>query len=720
MTFAVLLLVQASIGEIDPRVLPPDRKAPEAVLQATRELLRAANRKSSEDWRAIATREDWEAFRDRKIEALRRSLGTFPPAGDLRVRVTRKLEGDGYRIENLVFESRPGLVVTANLYLPAAPPPSMPGILLCHSHHNPKTQGELQDMGMIWARAGCAVLVMDQLGHGERRQHPFKDQSSYPKSFRAGRQDYYFRYNLGIQLHAVGESLVGWMAYDLMRGADVLLSRPGVDKGRVALLGAVAGGGDPAAVAAALDRRIAVAVPFNFGGPQPETTYPLPADAESAFNYAGGGSWESTRNLRLSARDGFLPWVIVGSIAPRGLVYAHEFSWDRERDPVWKRFERIYALTGRPDRLAAATGRGVLSGKPPEATHCNNIGLEHRKGIHPAFEKWLGIAPPRETQDRRPAEELLCLTPEISPKPLHEIAAALGRERREAARARGKMKEEWAELLGGVAAWEDAKPAVHGRTDGVVRISIEVEGRVELPLVLLLPNRKGGSRFPFVVAFAQQGKAALLKERAEALTALLDRGIAVAAVDLRGTGETDYSRGGRGRTSAATSHSSSELMLGRPLLGLRLRDLRAVLRYLRGREELDAARAALWGDSFAAPNPKERVVEVPWDADVPSQSEPMGAWVAVLAALYEDGLRAVYARGGVRGYASLLEGPFLYVPHDVVVPGALGAGDMEDLAALARAPLRREAWVDGLNRRVGDEGKGPLEAARWMAEELLK
>ena len=40
-------------------------------------------------------------------------------------------------------------------------------------------------------------------------------------------------------------------------------------------------------------------VPFNFGGPQPETQFPLPADAELSFNYAGGGSWESTRNLPL-------------------------------------------------------------------------------------------------------------------------------------------------------------------------------------------------------------------------------------------------------------------------------------------------------------------------------------------------------------------------------------------------------------------------------------
>ena len=63
----------------------------------------------------------------------------------------------------------------------------------------------------VWARLGCMVLVMDQLGHGERRQHPFRTAADYSHKFAPGRQDYYFRYNTSIQLHVVGESLIGWM-----------------------------------------------------------------------------------------------------------------------------------------------------------------------------------------------------------------------------------------------------------------------------------------------------------------------------------------------------------------------------------------------------------------------------------------------------------------------------------------------------------------------------
>jgi hypothetical protein len=174
---------------------------------------------------------------------------------------------------------------------------------------------------MLWARVGCVVLVMDLLGHGERRQHPFRSDKDYTtQDFAVGRQDYNFRYNVGVQLALAGRSLMGWMVGDIQRGVDLLLDL-GVAQDKVLVLGAVAGGGDPCAVAAALDRRISAAVPFNFGGPQPESPYPLPEDAEHSFNYVGEGSWESTRGLAGTGRGGYLPWLIVGAIAPRPLVY---------------------------------------------------------------------------------------------------------------------------------------------------------------------------------------------------------------------------------------------------------------------------------------------------------------------------------------------------------------------------------------------------------------
>ena len=280
--------------------------------------LQKANERSTEEWKRITTQatgplDEWRRFKDLKLGQLGYDLGTLPEVGwPVTIHRSGTIPGTGFAIDKLVFESRPGLWVTANLYRPEPLRESQPGIIICHAHHTPKTHPELQDMGMTWARAGCHVLVMDQLGHGERRQHPFATAADYPKPFRVGHADYYFRYDLGIQLQLVGETLLGWMAGDLMRGVDVLLAQPKIDPNRIILLGSVAGGGDPAAVAGALDSRFAAVVPFNFGGPQPETKYPLPDDAEQSFHYAGSGSWESTRNLLDSAQNGSLPWVIVG------------------------------------------------------------------------------------------------------------------------------------------------------------------------------------------------------------------------------------------------------------------------------------------------------------------------------------------------------------------------------------------------------------------------
>src|SRR4029079_13908183 len=125
----------------------------------------------------------------------------------------------------------------ANLYGPDPPRPLMPCLLLSLAHHNPKEQGELQDMGMTWARAGCYVLVPDHLGHGERRQHPFVSAADYAGAFQVGRQDYYFRYDTSLQRNLGGETLMGWMGHDLMRAVDHLLAQSRIDPKRIILLG---------------------------------------------------------------------------------------------------------------------------------------------------------------------------------------------------------------------------------------------------------------------------------------------------------------------------------------------------------------------------------------------------------------------------------------------------------------------------------------------------
>ena len=688
----------AALRALDPNVLSAEDRSLHSLdlRRAAQAGIAEVNRKDREAWATLKSRADWEKFVAPRIEALRQSLGVFPPVpANVSVHHARTVEGEGFRIECLVYESRPGVFVTANLYLPAKPPARMPAFVIIHSHHNAKTQSELQDMGMTWARAGCAVLVPDQLGYGERRDHQ-----------PGNRQDYRYRYQSALQLSAIGESLMGWMAWDTMCGLDVVLQRARIDSEKIILLGSVAGGGDPAAVVGALDKRFTCVAPFNFGGPQPETRYPLPADVDTTFNYLGSGSWESTRNLAWSGRDGFLPWVIVGSLAPRRLIYAHEFSWDREHDPVWRRLEQIYAWQSVPQNLAFATGHGLLSGRPPEASHCNNIGRTHRVLIHAALEKWFGI---RAEEYSKPvaAEELRCWTPELreqlKPKPLHEIYAALAADRAAAdakrmaqlppAQQRERLLADWERLLGKVNSVANPRVSARGlvNADGFAaeKLSLEVEPGFVVPLLLLRASGAGGQHLPVVVCVAQQGKAAFLAERADHISTLLGRGVAVCLPDLRGMGEVALS-GSRGQQSEATSLSATGLMLGQPLLGARLRDLRAVLRHLRSRADVDATRLALWGDSFAPLN-EPGFADPLLGEGAARLGEPAGGTLSLLGAVFEPDVRAVLSCRSLVSPRLLLESRYTYVPHDTVVPGAAFAPDLLFIAAALRDESVRTA-----------------------------
>lgn len=673
--------------------------------------LREANAADRAAWLQVRDRAGWERFRVDRLNALRKSLGVFPEApNEVKVRVTRKHGGDGYQIENLVIETRPGLLMTANLYRPARPAASMPGILIVHSHQQPKHTGWRQDMAMTWARAGCVVIVPDLVGHGERRQHPFPESNPH---------DYHFRFDAAIQFYLIGDSLMGWFVWDLMRTVDVLLKLPGVDAKRVIAVSEPAGGGDVAAVTAALDTRITAVMVNNFGGPQPETPYPLPRDAETSFEYAGSGSWESTRNLRLAARDGFLPWFIVASIAPRRLVYYHEFYWDHEQDPVWKRLQKVWGWYDAADNLTGLAGRGFVVGNEPQNTHWL---AESRELLYPTSKKWFDIPNPgKEYSKRLPVEDLLCITPEIAKehRPAHELAARLGAERTVSARKaleslnlierRERLRRNLAGLLGNVDA---AKPRLYGTPAApeklgdvrVERLHLVTEPGIVVPTLLFLPLEAKGKRFPIVVGFSQHGKGEFLKQRATEIAGLLHSGVAVCLPDVRGTGETSLGDT-RDRRSASTAIAAGELMLGQSVLSGQLRDLRSLLAYLRTRSDLDARKIGLWGDSLASANSNEIDFKVPYTAAKrPVQSEPLGGLLALLGGLFEDDVKAILMRGCLADYQRLLESPFSYVPFDAVAPGLLNIGDLPDLAAaLAPRHLRIEAAVDGHNRLVSAE-----------------
>ena len=181
-------------------------------------------------------------------------IGGLPDAKTpLNARVTGTIPMDGYRIEKLVFESLPGLHVTALVYVPEGPVGKKPAVLVACGHSAVgKAYPGYQEIAARLVRRGYVVLCWDPVGQGERSQ--FWDAAR-------GRS----RYNLVCGEHAVlgnfatiaGTSLVRYMVWDGVRAVDYLLTRDDVDATRIAITG-TSGGGFQSLWIGALDPRIAV------------------------------------------------------------------------------------------------------------------------------------------------------------------------------------------------------------------------------------------------------------------------------------------------------------------------------------------------------------------------------------------------------------------------------------------------------------------------------
>jgi len=647
----------------------------------------------------IQTKTEWESFRDVRCDALRRSLMISDERiVSPRVLVTGILNHPAYSIENIIFSGHRDFPVTANLYRPVETTHKTPAIIICHSHHDSKTEEELQCMGMTWARQGCTVLIMDLLGHGERRQHPFVLQHDFSEPFRVDRQDYYFRYVLDMQLQLVGESVMGWMVKDVQRGIDVLCADPHIDRDRIMVVGSVAGGGDLATVVGAVDRRVSAVVAFNFG-------------------HLTMGDWESTRNLRDTARLRFWPWLILASLAPRRLVYGREFA-RKHHDGVWNYLENVYALYGKSEALRSVHGSGDVSGHGPLDSHCINIGPLHRAQLYPILHEWFGIPmPTHEVREPVGKDKLTCMTEEarreFNLQPVHRVTQELccqyltvAREAREsqgAALYSMQLQHDLVGMFGPMTAFTSSR--VHSTQQGFGRseyVKLEVEQHIFVRLQILRPSHSDILKLPVVIGLAQEGNRRLKKERQAFIRHLLSHGVVVCLTELRGIGDGRYGEIYRGRISPSAGVAATSAMLGESLLVSRVRDLRTVVAYLKHRHDMDDSRVGIWGDSLASSNLTDDNLAVPLDADpYPERGEPLGGIVSLLTALFEPQIQAVYAQGGLASYASLQEEPFLYQPVDALMRGLLTVADIPDIAAsLAPRPLRMEGLVDGNNRRL--------------------
>ncbi len=187
-----------------------------------------------------------EAIRDEKEllktqselrQKLLEMIGGLPTAKtDLHAQVTGKIQMDGFSIEKLIFQSLPGVYVTALVYIPDDRSKKHPAVLV-PAGHAADGKFHYQALSQRLVGRGYVVISWDPVGQGERSQ--FWDAT-------AGKS----RYNLICGEHAVmgnlaylaGANLARWEIWDGIRAVDYLLTRPEVDAERISITGTSGGG----------------------------------------------------------------------------------------------------------------------------------------------------------------------------------------------------------------------------------------------------------------------------------------------------------------------------------------------------------------------------------------------------------------------------------------------------------------------------------------------
>lgn len=259
-----LLVTAAMLGQTAPpadafRVLAPPLSGPQITpyLQYQTEMAWKQDAARISSWRGIRTEADLLRLQRELRRKLLMMMGGLPTVRTpLRAKIVGSIPMKGFYIQKLIFESLPGVYVTALLYVPDEPEGGRitkhPAILVPAGHAS-DGKDHYTSLCQRLVQRGYVVLAWDPVGQGERSQ--FWD-STTGKS----------RYNLICAEHAVlgnlaylaGTNLARWEIWDGLRAFDYLLTLPEVDRNRINITG-TSGGGFQAMNIAALEPRIKVA-----------------------------------------------------------------------------------------------------------------------------------------------------------------------------------------------------------------------------------------------------------------------------------------------------------------------------------------------------------------------------------------------------------------------------------------------------------------------------
>ena len=328
--------------------VPPLNRFPRMMQDWLVAEVRAAEQRGNARREALKTKADAEAYVKSAQERIRQCFGPLPEKTPLNAKVTKVLERDKtmerdhYRIENIVFESRPNYLVTGNLYLPAGPGRKgpFPGVIgVCGHSLNGKAEKAYQSFAQGLARQGMACFLIDPVGQGERFQYLNEKLGS---RLGGGTSEHN---QMGAPQALVGEFLGTWFVWDAIRALDYLLTRDEIDPNHLGVTGN-SGGGTQTTWLCGMEPRFTMAAPSCF-----VTTFrrdaenELPQDMEQC-------------PPRVLAED-LDHCDFLAAMAPKPvIIMAQEKDYFDARGSAetYERLKKLYTLIGKPENIQLHIG----------------------------------------------------------------------------------------------------------------------------------------------------------------------------------------------------------------------------------------------------------------------------------------------------------------------------------------------------------------------------
>jgi cephalosporin-C deacetylase-like acetyl esterase len=274
----------------------------------------------------LRTAEDVEARNAFVREKLLLMLGSFPERNPLCATTVKAAQKDGYRVENVMFCSRPDFWVTGNLYLPTSGLGPFPGIISpCGHYPLARMIPAYQSAYISLVKSGFVVLAYDPIGQGERRQYwnPATNLTEVGGPV--------FEHSMpGQELVLLGQTLTEYFVWDGMRAIDYLLSRPEVDSQKIGCAGH-SGGGTMTKFISVADPRVRCAAILEGGTANNWKTRSI-------------GIGDIEQNLFPAAIFGIDNVDLHAAVAPRPLLAAIEHrseGFDKAADAIQARYKRL-------------------------------------------------------------------------------------------------------------------------------------------------------------------------------------------------------------------------------------------------------------------------------------------------------------------------------------------------------------------------------------------